>query len=162
MASPMLLLAFALVLLAYSSVTSAEIVEHSFHVREWWNANIMDIENQALGDGHGPNTSDAFTINGQPGDLYNCSSFGTYKLKVVQGKTHLLRIINVALYSELFFTIANHTMTVVAVDACYTNPMVTDVVVISPGQTIDVLLTADQPLASYYMAAHCYDSLGEA
>ncbi|KAG5550377.1 hypothetical protein RHGRI_015362 [Rhododendron griersonianum] len=129
---------------------------------EWWNANIMDIENQALGDGHGPNISNAFTINGQPGDLYNCSSFGTYKLKVVQEKIYLLRIINVALYSELFFKIANHTMTVVAVDACYTNPMVTDVIVISPGQTIDVLLTADQPLASYYMAAHCYDSLGEA
>ncbi|XP_058215395.1 laccase-7-like isoform X2 [Rhododendron vialii] len=129
---------------------------------EWWNANIMDIENQALGDGHGPNVSDAFTINGQPGDLYNCTSFGTYKLKVVRGKTYLLRIINVALYSELFFKIANHTMTVVAVDACYTNPMVTDVMVISPGQTIDVLLTADQPPASYYMAAHCYDSLGDA
>ncbi|KAI8556801.1 hypothetical protein RHMOL_Rhmol05G0283600 [Rhododendron molle] len=127
---------------------------------EWWNANIMDIENQALADGYGANISEAFTINGQLGDLYNCSSFGTYKLKVVQGKIYLLRIINVALYSELFFKIANHTMTVVAVDACYTNPMVTDVIVIAPGQTIDVLLTADQPLASYYMAAHCYDTLG--
>ncbi|KAE9444705.1 hypothetical protein C3L33_23397, partial [Rhododendron williamsianum] len=51
-------------------------------------------------------------------------------------------------------------MTVVAVDACYTNPMVADTIVIGPGQTIDVLLTADQPLASYYMAAHSYDSLG--
>ncbi|KAI8556798.1 hypothetical protein RHMOL_Rhmol05G0283400 [Rhododendron molle] len=120
----------------------------------------MDIENQALADGHGPNISETFTINGQSGDLYNSSSFGTYKLKVVQGKTYLLRIINVALYSELFFKIANHTMTVVAVDACYTNPMVLDLNVIAPGQTIDVLLTADQPLASYYMAAHCYDSLG--
>ncbi|XP_058215393.1 laccase-7-like [Rhododendron vialii] len=127
---------------------------------EWWNANIIDVENQALADGHGPNISDAFTINGWPGDLYNCSSTGTYKLKVVQGETYLLRIINVALNNEIFFKIANHTMTVVAVDACYTNPMVTDVIVITPGQTIDVLLTADQPPASYYMAAHAYDSLG--
>ncbi|KAG5550379.1 hypothetical protein RHGRI_015364 [Rhododendron griersonianum] len=127
---------------------------------EWWNANIIDVENQALADGHGPNVSDAFTINGWPGDLYNCSSTGTYKLKVVQGVTYLLRIINVALNNELFFKIANHTMTVVAVDACYTNPMVTDVIVITPGQTIDVLLTANQPPASYYMAAHAYDSLG--
>ncbi|KAG5550375.1 hypothetical protein RHGRI_015361 [Rhododendron griersonianum] len=129
---------------------------------EWWNANIIEIEEQALADGHGPNISNAFTINGWPGDLYNCSSTGTYKLKVVQGETYLLRIINVALYSELFFKIANHKMTIVAVDACYTNPMVTDIIVISPGQTIDVLLTANQPLASYYMAAHCYDSLGDA
>ncbi|KAF7144305.1 hypothetical protein RHSIM_Rhsim05G0201900 [Rhododendron simsii] len=129
---------------------------------EWWNANIIEIEEQALADGHGPNISNAFTINGWPGDLYNCPSTGTYKLKVVRGETYLLRIINVALYSELFFKIANHKMTIVAVDACYTNPMVTDVIVISPGQTIDALLTADQPLASYYMAAHCYDSLGDA
>ncbi|KAF7142970.1 hypothetical protein RHSIM_Rhsim05G0202200 [Rhododendron simsii] len=127
---------------------------------EWWNANIIEIEEQALADGHGPNISNAFTINGWPGDLYNCSSTGTYKLKVVRGETYLLRIINVALNNELFFKIANHTMTVVAVDACYTNPMVTDIIVISPGQTIDALLTADQPLASYYMAAHSYDSLG--
>ncbi|KAI8556787.1 hypothetical protein RHMOL_Rhmol05G0282400 [Rhododendron molle] len=127
---------------------------------EWWNANIIEIEEQALAEGHGPNISDAFTINGWPGDLYNCSSTGTYKLKVVRGETYLLRIINVALNNELFFKIANHTMTVVAVDACYTNPMVSDTIVIGPGQTIDVLLTANQPLASYYMAAHSYDSLG--
>ncbi|KAF7143750.1 hypothetical protein RHSIM_Rhsim05G0201600 [Rhododendron simsii] len=49
-------------------------------------------------------------------------------------------------------------MKVVAVDASYTNPMVTDVIVIAPGQTVDALLTADQPLASYYMAAHPYAS----
>ncbi|KAH7866746.1 hypothetical protein Vadar_024368 [Vaccinium darrowii] len=127
---------------------------------EWWNSSIIEIENQALSDGHGPNISNAFTINGQPGDLYDCSSHGTYRLKVIQGETYLLRIINAALNNQLFFKIANHTMTVVAVDACYTNPLVSDIVVIAPGQTVDVLLTADQPLASYYMAAHPYDSLG--
>ncbi|KAF7143308.1 hypothetical protein RHSIM_Rhsim05G0203900 [Rhododendron simsii] len=132
---------------------------HAFN-GEWWNANVIEIEEQALADRHGPNISDAFTINGWSGDLYNCSSTGTYKLKVVRGEMYLLRIINVALNNELFFKIANHTMTVVAVDACYTNPMVTNVIVIAPGQTIDALLTADQPLASYYMAAHSYDSLG--
>ncbi|KAI8556799.1 hypothetical protein RHMOL_Rhmol05G0283500 [Rhododendron molle] len=71
----------------------------------WWNANIIEIEEQAQADGHGPNIFNAFTINGWPGDLYDCSS---------------------------------------------------------TGQTIDVLLTADQPLASYYMSAHCYDTLGDA
>lgn len=79
-------------------------------------------------------------------------------MSVVQGKTYLLRIINAALNNELFFKIANHNMTVVAVDAAYTSPYVTDVVVIAPGQTTDVLLTANQPRASYYMAAHAYIS----
>jgi laccase len=32
---------------------------------------------QALQTGAGPNVSDAYTINGLPGPLYNCSSKGT-------------------------------------------------------------------------------------
>lgn len=67
-------------------------------------------------------------------------------------------IINAAVNSHLFYKIANHNMTVVAVDARYTNPYVTDVVVISPGQTVDVLLTANQPVGSYYMTANNYAS----
>ncbi|CAL5388455.1 unnamed protein product [Camellia sinensis] len=125
---------------------------------EYWNGNVIDIENIALANGSPPTGSNAFTINGQPGDLYNCSSNSTYKLKVVQGKTYLLRIINAAMNNQFFFKIANHNMTVVAVDASYTTPMVTDYIVIAPGQTADVLLTANQQPASYYMAAHTYVS----
>ena len=40
---------------------------------EWWNANVIDVENQGLATGGAPNNSDAFTINGKPGDLYPCS-----------------------------------------------------------------------------------------
>ncbi|KAI3474799.1 hypothetical protein Pfo_030058 [Paulownia fortunei] len=125
---------------------------------EWWNANVIDVENQALATGAAPNNSDAYTINGQPGDLYPCSSNHTFRLKVVHGKTYLLRIINAALNNQLFFKIANHKMKVVAVDASYTNPYVTDVVVVAPGQTTDVLLTADQTPGRYYMAANPYAS----
>ncbi|KAF8403042.1 hypothetical protein HHK36_011137 [Tetracentron sinense] len=125
---------------------------------EWWNANVVDVENEGLATGLAPNNSDAFTINGKPGDLYPCGSKHSYKLKVVHGKTYLLRIINAALNNQFFFKIASHNMTVVAVDASYTEPYVTDVVVIAPGQTTDVLLTADQPPAYYYIAAHPYAS----
>ena len=82
----------------------------------------------------------------------------THKIKVVQGKTYLLRIINGALNNQLFFKIAKHKLIVVAVDASYTEPYVTDVVVVAPGQTTDVLLAADQSVGSYYMAAHPYAS----
>ncbi|KAJ9180632.1 hypothetical protein P3X46_008848 [Hevea brasiliensis] len=125
---------------------------------EWWNANVIDVENEALATGGAPNISDAYTINGRPGDLYPCSQKQTYKLKVEKGKTYMLRIINAALNNQLFFKIANHKMTVVAVDAAYTKPYVTDVVVTGPGMTTDVLLTADQPVGSYYMAASPYAS----
>ncbi|GAV65474.1 Cu-oxidase domain-containing protein/Cu-oxidase_2 domain-containing protein/Cu-oxidase_3 domain-containing protein [Cephalotus follicularis] len=125
---------------------------------EWWNGNVIDIVNAAVATGAAPNSSNAFTINGRPGDLYSCSQNQTYKLKVVKGKTYLLRIINAALNNQLFYKIANHNMTVVAADASYTNPYVTDVVVVAPGQTVDALLTADQPVGSYYMAATAYES----
>ncbi|CAI9098359.1 OLC1v1034991C1 [Oldenlandia corymbosa var. corymbosa] len=122
---------------------------------EWWNANIMDISNMAVA-GVRPNDSDAYTINGQPGDLYNCSSDHTTRFRVKQGKTYLFRIVNAALNAQLFFKIADHKFTVVAVDAAYVNPYVTDVVVIAPGQTADVLLKADQKPGLYYMAARPY------
>ncbi|KAK8542005.1 hypothetical protein V6N12_014616 [Hibiscus sabdariffa] len=125
---------------------------------EWWNANIVDVQRQAAATGAAPNISDALTINGWPGDLYSCSKHQMYELTVTKGKTYLLRIINAALNTQLFYKIANHKMTVVAIDASYTKPYVTDVAVTGPGQTVDVLVTADQPVGSYYMAARAYAS----
>ncbi|PKI43411.1 hypothetical protein CRG98_036168 [Punica granatum] len=124
---------------------------------EWWNANVVDVEDVSQLLGINPNNSDAYTINGKPGVLYPCSrKRQTYKLKVVPGKTYLLRIINAALNNQLFFKIAGHALKVVAVDATYTNPYVTDIIVLAPGQTADVLLTADQSTGAYYMAGHPY------
>lgn len=82
-----------------------------------------------------------------------------FNLDVVKGKLYLLRIINAAMNIQLFFKIANHKMTVVAADAVYTKPYLTDVIAIAPGQTVDALLYADQSIgSSYYMAAHPYAS----
>ncbi|MBA0552784.1 hypothetical protein Golob_023563 [Gossypium lobatum] len=118
----------------------------------------MDVLRLALFTGAAPNVSDAFTINGQPGDLYRCSSKETAVFPVEAGETILLRIINSALNQELFYGVANHKLTVVAVDASYTKPFTTNVIMIAPGQTTDVLITADQQPARYYMAAHAYNS----
>ncbi|KAJ1437310.1 Multicopper oxidase, type 1 [Sesbania bispinosa] len=126
---------------------------------EWWNANVVDVENQAQAIGAAPNESNAYTINGLPGDLYPCSQKQTYKLKVKQGKTYLLRIINAALNEQQFFKIANHRFTVVALDAGYTEPYDTYVVVVAPGQTIDVLFRTNQKVGSYYMVASPYHTL---
>lgn len=43
-------------------------------------------------------------------------------------------------------------------DGAYVKPIVTDYIMISPGQTMDVLLTADQPAGRYYMAARQYST----
>ncbi|KAK9217354.1 hypothetical protein WN943_005981 [Citrus x changshan-huyou] len=125
---------------------------------EWWDKNPMDVLMQAIFTGAAPNVSDAFTINGQPGDLYRCSRRETVRFQVEAGETVLLRIINAAMNQELFFGVANHKLTVVGVDTSYTKAFSTSVIMIAPGQTTNVLLTADQPPARYYMAARAYNS----
>ncbi|KAK6940094.1 Multicopper oxidase, type 1 [Dillenia turbinata] len=125
---------------------------------EWWKSQISEIEEGAISTGGDPNVSDAFTINGQPGDLYPCSKADTFKLKVKQGKTYLLRMVSNVLQDLNFLAIASHKLTVVATDASYTKPLTVDYITISPGQTIDVLLEANQPKNHYYMAARAYSS----
>ncbi|KAF5467676.1 hypothetical protein F2P56_011907 [Juglans regia] len=125
---------------------------------EWWKQGIMELYETFLQSGGDPNVSDAYTINGQPGDLYPCSKSETVKLMVEHGKTYLLRIINAALQDILFFAVGKHNLTVVGTDASYTKPLTTDYIAISPGQTIDVLLKANQPHGDYYMAASVYSS----
>jgi hypothetical protein len=43
---------------------------------EWWNVDTEAVISQAMQTGGGPNVSDAYTINGLPGPLYNCSAKG--------------------------------------------------------------------------------------
>ncbi|KAF7833805.1 laccase-3-like [Senna tora] len=125
---------------------------------EWFDRDPVSLLRQTQFTGAPPNVSVAYTINGQPGDLYRCSSQETFRVPIEPGETVLLRIINSALHQELFFSIANHRMTVVGTDAAYTKPFTTTVLMIGPGQTINVLVTADQPPGRYYMAARAYQS----
>jgi laccase len=82
----------------------------------------------------------------------------TFKLKVKPGKTYLLRLINAALNDELFFSIANHTFTVVEADAVYVKPFDTKTLLIAPGQTTNVLLKTKphHPNAKFFMTARPY------
>ena len=91
---------------------------------------------------------------------FNVSFIDTFKVKVKPGKLYLLRLVNAALNNELFFGIANHTLTVVEADAVYVKPFETRTVIIAPGQTTNVLLRAkpEAPNAAFVMAATPYIS----
>ncbi|GLJ16995.1 hypothetical protein SUGI_0293940 [Cryptomeria japonica] len=125
---------------------------------EWWNANVEDVIADAIATGTVPANSDAYTINGQPGDFFNCSANDTSRISVESGKRYLLRIVHAGMLHGSFFKIAQHNMTVVAVDAVYTKPYTTDVLLIQPGNTMDVLITADQQLGQYYIGTRVYNS----
>ncbi|CAA3000243.1 Multicopper oxidase [Olea europaea subsp. europaea] len=107
---------------------------------EWWNSDVEEVMNEFMESEGDPSVSDAFLINGQPGDLYRCSR----------------SVMN----NIMFFSIANHTITVVGSDGSYTKHLKSDIIAISPGQTIDFLLEANQKPDHYYMASRVYASAG--
>eukprot|EP00253_Pinus_taeda_P021543 PITA_21543 len=133
-----------------------------WHAHSSWlraSVNPIDVVNQATRTGAAPNISDAYSINGQPGDLYPCSTRDTFRLPIYDDEIHLLRVVNAALNQELFFSVTNHKLTVVAVDASYTKPFKTKYVMLGPGQTTDVILRAARHrVGTYYMAARAYSS----
>ncbi|KAG2284883.1 hypothetical protein Bca52824_044487 [Brassica carinata] len=87
-----------------------------------------------------PPPADAFTINGQPGPNYNCSSKDVYEMEIVPRKTYLLRLINAGINMEIHQTFT------------------TERVMLVPGQTMNVLLTADQATGRYSIAMGPYES----
>ncbi|XP_071713839.1 laccase-14-like [Rutidosis leptorrhynchoides] len=132
-------------------------VEYPVVIGEWWNADIQTVYENFVNGGGDPQNSDALTINGQPGDLYNCSAPNTTKFAVEKGKTYLFRMVNAAMNNLAFFAVANHSLTVVGCDGAYTKPLVSNYITISPGQTLDILLEANQPNNNYYMASKFFN-----
>ncbi|KAB1220746.1 Laccase-14 [Morella rubra] len=130
--------------------------EHVIVLSEWYNGDVKQIIDYAMATGGDPNISDAYAINGQPGYPNNCSTGTSYRLSVQSGKTYLLRLVNAVMNEEMFFGIAKHNITVVAQDGAYIKPITTSYIMITPGQTMDILLTANQAPSYYYMTATPY------
>ncbi|KAJ6297361.1 hypothetical protein OIU78_022991 [Salix suchowensis] len=127
--------------------------EETIIIGSWFKGDLKAIIDEALATGQPPEQSNSLTINGQPGDLYPCSAENTYRYRVNYGKTYLLRVINNVMNEEQFFGIAGHSLTVVGQDAAYIKPITTDYIMITPGQTMDILVSANQTPSDYYMAS---------
>ncbi|KAK7389788.1 hypothetical protein VNO78_25082 [Psophocarpus tetragonolobus] len=132
--------------------------EHVIILGEYWLKDLQQVATAILASGGFPPIADAYTINGHPGPNYNCSTNDVHQIDVIPGKTYLLRLINAGLNTENFFAIANHKLTIVEADAEYTKPFTTDTVMIGPGQTLNVLVSTDQPVGKYSMAVEPYKS----
>jgi laccase len=103
-------------------------------------------------------TTEWFSPLAPPTNVWHHTTAETSIIPVVAGETNLLRVINAAMNAELFVTLAGHKMTVVAADAMYTKPFETSVLLLGPGQTTDVLVTAHAAPGRYYLAARAYAS----
>ncbi|XP_059453491.1 laccase-14-like [Corylus avellana] len=127
--------------------------EHVLVLGEWYNGDVMENIEEALRTGGDPKMSDGYAINGLLGPSDACPDDPSYPLLVEHGKTYLLRIVNAVMNEEMFFGIADHTITVVGQDGAYITPITVDYIMITPGQTMDVLLTANQAPSYYYIVA---------
>ncbi|MFS8022240.1 putative laccase [Helianthus anomalus] len=132
--------------------------EHTVILGEYWQQDLVQLERSVMASGGTAPIADAYTINGHPGPNYNCSANDVYKINVVPGKTYMIRLIGALLNMESFFSIANHKLTIVEADGEYTKPFITDRVMLGPGQTLNVLVTADQKIGRYSMAMGPYMS----
>ncbi|KAH8948336.1 hypothetical protein BDL97_11G089100 [Sphagnum fallax] len=125
--------------------------EFTIILGEWWNTDVEQVIADALARGGGYNTSDALTINGQPGFLYNSSAADAYRINITSGGMYLLRLVNSCMNFALYVGVANHSLTVVQLDSAYAVPFDVDFVLIAPGQTLDVLLHANHSHGRYYL-----------
>ncbi|CAM6129148.1 unnamed protein product [Calypogeia fissa] len=131
--------------------------QNTLVLAEWWDEEIQEFEEMSINTGRPFAESDAMTINGNPGPTYNCSEQEEYtNIIAYRNKTYLLRVVNAAVDAHVFFSVANHTMTVVEADGGYVEPFDTGIAFLSPGQTINVLITANQPSGKYLIQAQPY------
>lgn len=123
-------------------------------IGEWWQLDLVELDRR-MADGNFDDNPLSATINGKLGDLSNCSGVPeeSFVLDVEPGRSYLLRVINTALFSEYYFKVAGHAFTVVGADGNYLTPYRTDMVVVAPGEAIDVLMVADAPPGLYHMVA---------
>lgn len=90
---------------------------------EWFNVDPEAVIAQALQTGAGPNVSDAYTINGLPGPLYNCSAQGIMSLtdkytaaaiqvlKLLHGEVPLILLMKILVSQTILWTFHQNTKT---------------------------------------------------
>ncbi|KAI8960712.1 Cupredoxin [Daldinia sp. FL1419] len=83
----------------------------------------------------------------------NCTGGQLYTTKVHRGKTVRLRLINASSFLSYWFSIDNHTISIVELDGVEIEPITARGIYLNLGQRASVILTADQEPGSYYMRA---------
>ncbi|KAL4333624.1 hypothetical protein GQ457_07G020240 [Hibiscus cannabinus] len=118
--------------------------DHTIVLGEWYR--------QELTEGIVPGQADAYTINGHLGETYGCNDT-SYQLQVDYQGLYLLRIINAVANETMVFAIAQHSLTIVGQNATYSRRSFSSSLTLAPGQTLDILLSANQNVGQYYITA---------
>ncbi|KAI0011025.1 hypothetical protein F4779DRAFT_626858 [Xylariaceae sp. FL0662B] len=83
----------------------------------------------------------------------NCTGGQLYATKVRPGQRVRLRLINASSFLSYWFSIDNHTLSIVELDGVEIEPISARGVYLNLGQRVSVILTANQTRGDYYMRA---------
>ncbi|KAJ7733136.1 laccase subfamily 2 [Mycena metata] len=96
--------------------------------------------------------SDSGLVNGK--GRYNGGPEVEYAaVSVKTGKRYRFRLINISSRANFVVSIDNHTMTIIEVDGVATEPHDVNILTIGAGQRYSFVLTANQPIANYWINA---------
>ncbi|KAJ5670153.1 uncharacterized protein N7477_005516 [Penicillium maclennaniae] len=113
-------------------------------LNDWTHATVdelYDFQHQ-----NGPITLDNGLLNGTNvlGTGANSSKGSRFSMKVDQGNSYRLRLVNAAIDTHWSFMIDNHSLTVIAMDLVPIKPFTTDILRIGMGQRYDIIIQANQ------------------
>ncbi|KAG2132889.1 multicopper redoxase [Suillus bovinus] len=117
---------------------------------DWYHMNAYDV---------GPSDNPASTLINGVGRYPGGPPVPLSVVHVTPGKRYRIRLMNIACRPNFVFTIDNHVFTVIEADSEYTTPLEVDSIQIYAGQRYSFILTADQPIDTYWIhAVPNYDS----
>ncbi|KAI0123463.1 Cupredoxin [Xylariales sp. AK1849] len=114
-------------------------------LNDWSHSTVDELYIDA--ETSGPPTLDNGLINGTNvyGDDDSDDQTGyRFNVSVTEDDTYRLRLVNAAVDTHFWFSIDNHTLTVIAMDLVPIVPFTTDYLNMGMGQRYDVIITADQ------------------
>ncbi|KAI1214123.1 multicopper oxidase-domain-containing protein [Annulohypoxylon truncatum] len=83
----------------------------------------------------------------------DCTGGNPYTTTIRRGHKIRLRLINASSFFSYWFSVDNHTLTIVELDGVEIEPISARGVYLNLGQRVSVILAADQEVGSYYLRA---------
>ncbi|KAG6909049.1 hypothetical protein DXG01_002201 [Tephrocybe rancida] len=112
---------------------------------------LYDVDDLSTATGIVP-VSDSGTVNGA-GRFQGGPAVPFAVTEVIHGKRYRLRIINQSARNVFTVSIDNHPLTIIETDGVATVPHTVDTIDLLAGQRYSVVITANQPIANYWLNA---------
>ncbi|KAJ9648054.1 laccase, multicopper oxidase, benzenediol:oxygen oxidorectuctase [Coniosporium tulheliwenetii] len=116
---------------------------------DWYYKTAFELNALAMQSARGPPLPDNILVNGK---MVNAGEGGEYmKMTVTKGKKYRLRLINTSTDTHFHVSLDGHPFTVITSDFVPVKPYVTSDVQLNIGQRHDVIFTANQAVANYWL-----------